>query len=46
MVISLTGGMAALSGHCWHVNREVFVRYWKFWHIRSMPDDTFLVFVL
>jgi hypothetical protein len=46
VVILLTGGVAALSVHCWHVDCEVFVRYWQFWHVRSMPDDTFSVFVL
>jgi hypothetical protein len=46
MVIYLTGGVAALSRHCWHADCEVFVRYSKFWHVRSMPDDTFSAFVL
>jgi hypothetical protein len=29
-----------------HVDREVFARYWKFWHVYSWLYDTFSVFVL
>jgi hypothetical protein len=36
-----TDGVAALLGHCWHVDREVFVRYWKLWHVCSRTDDIF-----
>jgi hypothetical protein len=28
-----------------HVDREVFVRYWKLWHVCSRLNDTFSVFV-
>jgi hypothetical protein len=45
VAIHLTDGVVDLSGHCWHVDREVFVRFWKFWHICSWPDDTFSDFV-
>jgi hypothetical protein len=41
VVIHLTGGVAALSGHCWHVDHKVFVRYKKLWHVSSRLDDTF-----
>jgi hypothetical protein len=29
VAIHFTDGVADLSGHCWHVDREVVVRYWK-----------------
>jgi hypothetical protein len=35
MVIYLTDGVAALSSHYWHVDREPFVHFWKLWHICS-----------
>jgi hypothetical protein len=28
--IHLIHGVAVLSGYCWHMDREVFVRYQKF----------------
>jgi hypothetical protein len=40
------GGVAILSGYCWHVDHEVFVRYWQPWHVYSSPDDTFFRFCL
>jgi hypothetical protein len=46
VAIHLTDGMTVLSGHCLHVDREAFVRYWKFWHVCSRLDDTFLDLVL
>jgi hypothetical protein len=46
VAIHLTDGMAALLGHYWHVDREVFVHFWKLWHIRSRLDDTFSDLVL
>jgi hypothetical protein len=45
VAIHYTDGMAALSGHCWHVDREVFVLYRKLWHVYSSLDDTFSDFV-
>jgi hypothetical protein len=41
VTIHLTGDVAVLSGHCSHVDCEVFVRYWKLWHICSRLDDPF-----
>jgi hypothetical protein len=41
VAIQLTDGLAALSRHCWHVDREVFVHYWKLWHVYHRIDDTF-----
>jgi hypothetical protein len=41
VAINRTDGVAALSGHCWHVDREVFVRYQKLRHVCSRLDDTF-----
>jgi hypothetical protein len=38
-------GVASLSRYCWHVDREVFVRYRKLSHVCSNPDDTFSDFV-
>jgi hypothetical protein len=35
-------GVAALSRHCWNVDREVFVCHWKLWNVYCRPDDTFL----
>jgi hypothetical protein len=45
VAIHRTDGVAALSGYCWHVDRKVFVRYRKLWHVCSSPDDTFSDFV-
>jgi hypothetical protein len=39
-------GVAALSGHCLHMERKVFVCYWKHWHVCNRLDDTFSVLVL
>jgi hypothetical protein len=41
VVIQLTDGVAALSGHYWHVDHEVFVCYRKLWHVCHRIDDTF-----
>jgi hypothetical protein len=41
VAIDLTDGVAALLGHCCHVDRKVFVRFWMFWHVYSRPDETF-----
>jgi hypothetical protein len=41
VVIHRTDGVAALSGHCWHEDSEVFVRYRKLWHFCCRLDDTF-----
>jgi hypothetical protein len=41
VAIHLTNGVAALSGHCWHADHEVFVRYRKLWHVYHRIDDTF-----
>jgi hypothetical protein len=38
-------GVADFSGHCWHMDREVFVRNRKLWHVCSILDDTFSDFV-
>jgi hypothetical protein len=46
VTIHLTDDMVALSGHCSHVDREVFVRYWKLQHVCSRLDDTFSDLVL
>jgi hypothetical protein len=46
VAIHLTDGVAALSEHCAHMDREVFVRYWKLWHVYSRLDDTFSDLVL
>jgi hypothetical protein len=45
VAIHLIDGVAALSEHCSHVDREVFVRYWKLWHVGSGFDDTFSDFI-
>jgi hypothetical protein len=41
VAIHLTDGVAALSGHYWHVDHEVFVRYQKLWHVYYKIDETF-----
>jgi hypothetical protein len=41
VAIHCIGNVAALSGHCWHVDRAVFVCYQKLWHVCSSLDDTF-----
>jgi hypothetical protein len=41
VAIYLIDGMAALSGHCWHVDHEVFARYRQLWHVCRRTDDTF-----
>jgi hypothetical protein len=46
VAIHLTDGVAAISGHYSHVDREVFVRYLKLWHVCSRLDDTFSDLVL
>jgi hypothetical protein len=46
VTIHLTDDVAALSGHCLHVDREVFVCYWKLWHVCSRLDDSFSNLVL
>jgi hypothetical protein len=43
--IHYIGDVAALSGYCWHVDREDFVRYQKLWHVCGTFDDTFSDFV-
>jgi hypothetical protein len=45
VAIHCTDGEAALSGHCWQVDSEIFVRYCKLWHVCSSLDDTFSDFV-
>jgi hypothetical protein len=45
VIIHCIGDVAALSGYCWHVDREVLVRYRQFWHVCNSPDDTFSNFV-
>jgi hypothetical protein len=46
VTIHLTDGVAALSGYYLHVKYEVFVCYWKLWHVCNRLDDTFSDFVL
>jgi hypothetical protein len=41
VAIHRVGDAVALSGYCWHVDGEVFVRYRHLWHVCKSPDDTF-----
>jgi hypothetical protein len=41
VAIHLTNSVVALSGHCWHMDREVIVCYWKLWNVCHRIDDTF-----
>jgi hypothetical protein len=38
-------GVAVLSGYCWHVDGEVFIRYQQLWNVYNSPDDTLSDFV-
>jgi hypothetical protein len=41
VAINRTDGVVALSGYCWHVDLEGFVRSRKLWQVCRRPDDTF-----
>jgi hypothetical protein len=45
VAIHCIGDAAVLSGYCWHMDGEVFVRYRKLLNVCSSPDDTFSDFV-